>query len=180
MANGKDWFNFKTRKTTVLIIDEESGERRLSERLEQGARGELCDETTDIQYVCLANFKLDDPTDSALLQMEIQNRGAGLVIIDALTDILDGDENSKKDTQPVFSALRKIADITNAAIVIIHHSNKMGGYRGSSAIAGAVDLMIEVKSEEGSRFITFRTTKERDIERTSWALKPYGLMTNST
>ena len=169
VAAGKNWLAFGTRKTKVLIIDEESGERRLSRRLADSIRGELCDETIELEYVSLANFKLDDTTDAVLVQSLIEETGAGLVIIDALADIMDGDENSKQDTQPVFSALRKIADITNAAIIVIHHSNRAGGYRGSSAIKGAVDLMIEVRSDDGSRFINFKTVKERDIERLSWS-----------
>src|SRR3990172_4550878 len=169
VASGKDCMGFNTHKTKVLIIDEESGERRLSRRLAEAIRGELCDENIDLEYVSLANFKLDDPTDAVILQSLIEESGAGLVIIDALADIMDGDENSKQDTQPVFSALRKIADTTNAAIIVIHHSNRAGGYRGSSAIKGAVDLMIEVRSEDGSKFINFKTVKERDIERLSWS-----------
>jgi len=169
VAAGKNWLHFNTNRTKVLILDEESGERRLSRRLAESIRGELADDSIDLDYISLANFKLDDPVDVALVQMEIVNSGAGLVIIDALADIMDGDENSKQDTQPVFSALRKIADTTNAAIIIIHHSNRAGGYRGSSAIKGAVDLMIEVRSEDGSKFINFKTVKERDIERLSWS-----------
>ncbi len=168
VALGKEWLTFKTQKTKVLIIDEESGERRLSRRLSEAIRGELGDETIDLEYVCLATFKFDDPNDTEIVKALIQETGAGLVLIDALCDVMTGDENSKKDTQPVFTALRKIADETNAAIIVIHHSNKTGGYRGSSAIKGAVDLMIEIKSEPDSRFIYFKTMKERDIERISW------------
>lgn len=169
VACGKPWLNFKTTKSKVLIIDEESGEKRLSRRLADAIRGELADESIELEYVSLAGFKLDDPNDAVLMQALIEETGAALVVIDALADIMTGDENSKKDTQPIFTALRRIADSTNAAIILIHHSNKAGGYRGSSAIKGAVDLMIEVKSDDGSRFINFKTTKERDIERLSWA-----------
>ncbi len=165
---GKDWLGFKTTKTKVLIIDEESGERRLSRRLGEAIRGELGNENINLEYVCRANFKLDDPDDVVLLQSLIEETGAGLVLIDALCDVMSGDENSKQDTQPIFTALQKIADVTNAAIIVIHHSNKTGGYRGSSAIKGAVDLMIEIKSEQGSSFISFKTMKERDIERARW------------
>lgn len=169
VAMEKDWLTFKTHKTKILFIDEESGERRFCRRLSLAIRGELGDETIPFEFVSLAGFKLDDPNDAMLVKALIEETGAGLVFIDALADIMDGDENAKKDTQPVFAALRKIADQTNAAIVIIHHSNKAGDYRGSSAIKGAVDLMIEVKSDDGSRFVQFKTTKERDIERISWA-----------
>jgi predicted transcriptional regulator len=73
-----------------------------------------------------------------------------------------GDENSVRDVQPVFIQLRKIADDTNAAIIVIHHSNKAGGFRGSTAMKGAVDLMLLMKAEDG--FLSFRSEKARDIE----------------
>ncbi len=67
----------------------------------------------------------------------IRDVDAKLVIIDALADVMaGGDENSVKDTQPVFMQLRKIAEETGAAILVIHHVNKMGDYRGSTAIPG--------------------------------------------
>lgn len=169
VAAGKPWLEFQTTQTKVLFIDEESGEWRLNDRLARVARGELVDENTPFEYVSLAGFKLDNPTDTTILQSLIEESGAGLVIIDALADILDGDENSKQDVHPVFTALRKIADATGAAIVLIHHSNKAGGYRGSSAIKGAVDLMVEVTSGEGSNLIAFKTIKMRDFEPKKWA-----------
>ena len=73
-----------------------------------------------------------------------------------------GDENSVKDTQPVFMQLRKIAEDTGAAIIVIHHVNKMGGYRGSTAIPGAIDNMVLITSDEDSNLITFKSLKVRD------------------
>ncbi len=169
VANGKNWLDFKTRKNPVLIIDEESGEKRLSRRLGEAIRGEFCDSTSPIFYISLAGFKLDDPNDPILIHALIEKTGARLVIIDALADIMDGDENDKKDVQPVFNALRKIAENTDSAILIIHHSNKAGGYRGSSAIKGSIDLMVQVTSENGSNLVNFNTEKNRDGDKTSWA-----------
>jgi DNA polymerase III delta prime subunit len=169
VANGKNWLDFKTRKNPVLIIDEESGEKRLSRRLGEAIRGESGDPTSPIFYVSLAGFKLDDPNDPILIHALIEQSGARLVIIDALADIMDGDENDKKDVQPVFNALRKIAENTDSAILVIHHSNKAGGYRGSSAIKGSIDLMIQVTSENGSNLVNFNTEKNRDGDKTTWA-----------
>jgi hypothetical protein len=169
VANGRNWLDFKTRKVPVLIIDEESGEKRLSRRLGEAIRGESGDTTSPIFYISLAGFKLDDPTDPILIHALIEQTGAHLVIIDALADIMDGDENDKKDVQPVFNALRKIAENTDSAILIIHHSNKAGGYRGSSAIKGSIDLMIQVTSENGSNLVNFNTEKNRDGDKTTWA-----------
>jgi hypothetical protein len=169
VANGKPWLDFKTKQTPVLIIDEESGERRFSRRLAEAIRGELCDTSSPIHYASLAGFKLDSDNDPTILQALIENTAAGLVIFDALADLMDGDENDKKDVQPVFNHLRKIAENTDSAILVIHHSNKQGGYRGSSAIKGSVDLMVQVTSENGSNLINFQTEKNRDGEKTAWA-----------
>jgi hypothetical protein len=169
VARNLDWVGFKVSPCKVLIIDEESGERRLNWRLGEVLRGEECGPDTPISFVSLAAFKMDDGGDAAILQALIEAEGAGLVIIDALADITDGDENSKQDVQPVFNALRKIAEATNAAIVVIHHSGKNGEYRGSSAIKGAVDTMVLVESENGKNVINFTVEKNRDGEPLEWA-----------
>lgn len=169
VANGKPWLDFKTKKAPVLIIDEESGERRFTRRLGEAIRGELCDTSSPIYYVSLAGFKLDDLNDPILIQALIESTGAKLVIFDALADLMDGDENDKKDVQPVFNHLRKTAENTDSAILIIHHSNKAGGYRGSSAIKGSVDLMVQVTSENGSNLINFQSEKNRDGDKAAWA-----------
>lgn len=169
VALGKSWLGYVTKPRQVLIIDEESGDRRFALRLGATIRGELGDESTPIQFVCLAGFRLDNKIDVIELQELIEKTGAGMVIIDALADVMEGDENSKQDTQPVFTALRRIAETTNAAIIVIHHSNKKGGYRGSSAIKGALDLMVKIESEEGSHLISFTSEKTRDIEAVRFA-----------
>lgn len=172
-AQGKRWLNYETTKTNVLIIDEESGGVRLSRRLGEALRGENCDETTPIFYISLAHFKLDDDLDPILIENIIDETQAGLVIIDALSEIMDGDENSKKDVQPIFNKLRTIADNTGAAIVVIHHSNKQGSYRGSSAIEGNIETMIQVEYQEKSKQITFTSEKNRDGKLIEFAAIPH-------
>ena len=164
VALGKPWLGFNTVHKKVLIIDEEAGEEWISKRLAAAIRGELGSESTPIEFVSLAGFKVDDKNDAAEIEALILDRQAGLVIIDALTDVMCGDENSKQDTQPIFTALKKIAAHTNAAIVLIHHSNRAGGYRGSSAIKGAIDLLVKIESEEKSDWIFFKSEKTRNIE----------------
>jgi hypothetical protein len=164
VALGKPWLGFETKPRNVLIIDEESGERRLALRLGNAIRGELGGADIPIQFISLAGFNLSNKDDGPLLQTIIQESGAGLVVIDALAEIMSGDENSKEDVHPVLIALRRIADQTGAAIAAIHHSNKSGGYRGSSAIKGAVDLMVKIESATGNRYINFTSEKSRDAE----------------
>jgi hypothetical protein len=171
-AAGKDWLEFAIPEPVkVLIIDEESGERRLAIRLADAVRGELATEAdpTYITYVSLAGFDLGNKNDAKEVSKLIMDVGAQIVIIDALADVMSGDENSKQETQPVLNHLRKIAEDTDSALILIHHSNKGGAYRGTSAIKGSVDLMVKVESENDSKFVNFTTEKNRDGEPLKWS-----------
>jgi RecA-family ATPase len=169
VANGKDWLGFKTRQSAVLFIDEESGERRFSRRLNEVMKGREVESSGQLYFICLAGFKLDKKDDIRAIESEINRLGAKLVIFDALADIMDGDENSKKDVQPIMNNLRKLADNTDCSIVLIHHANKGGGYRGSSAIKASSDLMIQVTSDLDDSVINFKTEKNRDGSFISWS-----------
>lgn len=163
VAHGAKWLGMQSKPSNVLIIDEESGKRRISQRISKVLCGHGADDKTPIYCVSLAGFDFGEPNDIGELYNLIDSTKAGLVIIDALADVMPGkDENSVKDVQPIFLSLRKIAEETQAAIVIIHHSNKNGGYRGSTAIKGALDLLVNVESKTGNDEINFKTEKARD------------------
>lgn len=168
VAKGANWLNFKTCAGNVFIVDEESGKKRILDRMEHVARGHQFDETTPIFCHSLAGYDLGSPNWLGELTNQINVMSAKLVIIDALADVMPGrDENAVKDVQPIFLALRKIAEDTQAAIVIIHHANKTGGkndYRGSTSIKGAIDLLVKVESENKNDLIEFVTVKSRDTD----------------
>jgi hypothetical protein len=163
VALGQSWLNFTTKKNLALIVDEESGNRRMAGRLADTLRGHDAGADVPIGYITLACLNLYKDDDKAELGAAVLGNGAKLVIVDALADIMPGgDENAVKDVQPVFHALRVLAEESQSAIIVIHHSNKVGTYRGSTALKGAVDLMLMV-SCDGDR-VTFATEKARDIE----------------
>ncbi|MBN1665958.1 MAG: AAA family ATPase [Anaerolineales bacterium] len=165
VALGKPWLDYQTVQGAVFFIDEELGERFLRPRIQQALRGHLADETTPIYYTCYAGFDFRDDRYLQELHRAILGSMASLVIIDALMDVVPGaKENSVEELLPPLREIRKIAEGTGAAIVIIHHANKNGGYRGTSAIKGAVDLLLRVQSEERSEIIKFETEKTRMIK----------------
>lgn len=165
VAHGVKWLDFDTRQSPVLIIDEESGRRRMNRRLGDVLRGHMADGSTPIQYTTLERFQVAQVADALAIEAAIEESAARFVLIDALADVMSGaDENAVKDTQPIFIALRGIAERTQAAIVVIHHSNKIGGYRGSTAIKGAVDLLLVAQSKPDDALINFSFDKARDVE----------------
>lgn len=165
VAMGKPWLNLATQQGAVLIVDEESGAARMARRLGGVLNAHFAEEDTPIFYTCLAGLNLRQAPEVDALRQLIAETGAAVVIIDALADIMPGaDENAVKDVQPLLLALRRVADATRAAIVLIHHAGKNGDYRGSSAIKGAVDLMLTVQSEPDEDIVRFGFEKARDTE----------------
>ena len=172
VAMGKPWLGFEIVQRSVLFVDEESGTRRLNNRLAQVMRKHGADEGLQLGYTSLAQFNLRSIECIEYLDKLVRDLKIGLVIIDALADVMPGgDENSVKDVLPMFRDLRSLADNTKSAIVLIHHSNKAGGYRGSTSMKGAVDLMLELKVTEGNTFLSFTSEKARDVEQLSFFAK---------
>jgi DNA-binding MarR family transcriptional regulator len=167
VAAGVDWLGHKTKQTPVLIVDEESGRRRLFDRTGKIARGLGLSSPLPIYSTVMAGFDLRDDEYIEKLRRIITKNGVGLVIIDALADTAPGaDENLVKDMMPFMRNLRRLAEELNITIVLIHHNTKGGGsaYRGSSAIAGGVALLVSVQSEEGESLVKFEIVKSWDVE----------------
>jgi hypothetical protein len=180
VANGKPWLDFSTVKTPVLWIDEEGGRKRTTRWLGEALRGQDCDNSSDLYASSLAGFKADNKGDCILLEKLIRNYKVGLVIIDVLAFVMGGDENSKEDVQPVFNNLKRVAEATSCAIILIHHDNKQGGIRGSTAIRDAVDLCVQVTKKQDSNIINFKEEKNRDgetikfVAEADWGISPFG------
>lgn len=175
VATGREFLELATSSSGVLVVDEESGNRRLLDRLERIMRGRGLPPGTDIplHYTTMAGFSfLVDPMWFVDLRMAIEETGARLVVLDALADImLGGDENAVKDTQPIFRGLKGVCEVTGATILVVHHANRAGTYRGSSAIPGAVDLVLQLSRKDKTGPVTVETAKERDIEPTKFACR---------
>lgn len=162
-SNADAWLGYKLTGGPVLIVDEESGPRRLARRLADVLRGHNAGPQTPLAYTTLNRFDLWKPEDADAIMAATREVGARLVVLDALMDLLPGrDENSVKDVLPGLLALRDVAEATNAALVVIHHANKSGGYRGSSSIKGEVDTMLEVTKD--GNLLKIRHVKARDVE----------------
>jgi hypothetical protein len=162
VALGKDWLDHPTIQVNVLYIDEDMGESYLTERINQTIRGEQGGENTPLKYCSMHGFDLRSSNSINELQTLIEAGEFKLVFIDALCNVMPGaDENSVKDVTPIHTNLRRLADCTGASFVMLHHTNKAGEYRGSSAIPGGVEQMLLIKSDEASEFINFETGKHR-------------------
>lgn len=165
IALGLSWLNFETVQGGVLILDEESGQRRMNRRLREVMKAHDAPDDVPIYYTTLEGFNLRDVRDHKHIEAAIEESGAGFVLMDALADFTPGaDENAVKDMLPPMLVLKGIADRRRVHVSTIHHSNKQGAMRGSIAIPGVVDLVLSVERKPKSPRIDFVTTKARDTE----------------
>lgn len=86
-------------------------------------------------------------------------RKVKLWVVDNLASLASGlDENSKKDWDPINSWLLELR-FAGISTIMLHHVNKAGGQRGTSAREDNLDISMMLKSphdytpEDGARFI---------------------------
>ena len=73
--------------------------------------------------------------------------GCNLIVLDSLRTLWPGgDENDSDDVTKLLVALQQAARDTDTAIVVLHHRNKAGGYRGSAAMAAVPEILIHLGS----------------------------------
>lgn len=85
-----------------------------------------------------------------------------VVIVDTYARcMIGGDENSAKDTGLVIYNCAQLQRALGCAMLLVHHTGKgNGGERGSSALRGAADIMIEILNT--GKQITVECTKAKD------------------
>lgn len=72
-----------------------------------------------------------------------------MVVLDTLARCFDGDENSAKDMGAFIRNCDRVRHELQTAVMVLHHAGKNGSSeRGSSALRGACDAMIEISDED--------------------------------
>ncbi len=83
------------------------------------------------------------------------------VIVDTMArSMLGGDENSAKDVGLFVEGCAILQRTLGAAVLVVHHTGKAGDYRGSSALRGAADMMIELQNDDGLITMICKKTKD--------------------
>lgn len=153
VAEGRPLFNrFNTTQANVLIIDEESGERILQERLITMRVQDSSPIYTESMKGAIFTLEYVDNLVNWCVEKEI-----GLVVADSLSRIHKGDESTAKDMSALFALIRQLT-ITGISVVILHHNRKSNpsfGYsandiRGSSDILASVDSAIALSTQRTS------------------------------
>jgi hypothetical protein len=162
VAGEGEWLGREVTHGPVLIVDEESGHDRLCERVSAVVLGGKMRRDLPVYWVTMESLKPGWGDDAERLEEVIQVVRPVLVIVDALTDVMTGDENKVQDVRPLLEVSNVLCKKYGNVWVFIHHDNKSGTSRGSSGIEGKMDASLGVVSDQRSGVITFKSTKGRD------------------
>jgi AAA domain/DnaB-like helicase N terminal domain len=155
----------------VLWLDCDNGLDRVERRFAALGRGHSAPATALLHYVSfpIPPFAAQEPAAVQTVVDAALGWCARLIVFDNLGTISGGADENSSDMIAVMSGLRRIAEDSGAAVVVIHHRNKTGGarrpgdaLRGHTSIEAALDLALQVEREEGADTITIHTTKARD------------------
>jgi hypothetical protein len=136
-----------TRRGRVMVIDGENGLDEIARRLHGWDFGQHAE---SIAYL-RADAPILDPADMSALRREVTEAAAGLVILDGQRALWPGDEREAIEVVRLYQALyHQVAEPTGAAVLLLHHDNKSGGFSGSTAINGGVAsrLHLQLGDEE--------------------------------
>ena len=167
IANGVDWKGRKVTEQGVLYVAGE-GVRGIARRVRAWQR-ENGLEGVDMPFRLLAaSVNLTDPEQvQKLIRTAVAQSGikVGLVIIDTVARSIPGaDENSAQDMGRFVTAIEAIRAGLTCHVQGVHHSGKdtERGARGSSALLGAVDTMVQVKRDGEAVTLTIEKQKDDD------------------
>ncbi len=161
LANGGEFFGVRCTPRDVLVMGLEEYVGDLVRRLAQfGA---------DPDRVHIVD-RFPPGTDTvpkrlALVREHVEAVRPALVIIDTLIAYSEGaisDTSAAAQMQPIVQGLSRLAHELGVAVITMHHARKADGkYRDSSAIGGAVDVIVEIFSPDEAGDATLRRIRAR-------------------
>ena len=175
ICEGGNWMGaHECAAADVLYIDAESTREMLAERMKivkvMRQRG--------LGKMSIMSMRGDSPpTLSEAIEriaQGIAQSNAQLCIIDTLSAYFPiADENDNAEATQIMSAVVRVAEEMQCAILIIHHTPKMTGTTrsvvdaaaGAGAFARRADSIIAVRQDEGENIVDIRTRSFREIDR---------------
>jgi hypothetical protein len=140
------------------------GKRVKAWRLHRGAEGigEM------VVLPTAVNFREPEQVEKLMRTIDSLGKAFRCVVVDTVARaLLGGEENSATDMGLFVGACDAIKAHCGCALVAIHHSNKsssagINAMRGSSALAGAADTVINVQRDEDVVSVTMEKQKDAD------------------
>jgi hypothetical protein len=157
-AGGVPFLGHDTQRIRAVVIDGENPTSELHRRLDRLDYRRIADRVRLLQ----ADDAIFDQPDQAeqTLIAHITDSLAEICVLDSQRALWPGEENEAGPVRRFYTMLRRVANTTAAAVLVLHHDNRAGAYSGSSDLNAGVDSRLHlVRDEAGS--VTLKHEKLR-------------------
>lgn len=162
VANGVPFLNRPTTKTRVLYVDQENPKVVIKDRMRRIGK------SSNLQFWAWKE-KAPSLIEGSDLYKELIEEPT-LLIFDSLVRFHDSDENKSWEMKKVSAALREICRNEHVTVLVLHHAGKpssrgeSSNYRGSSEIAGGVDVVFKLTADKQNQKLVLECIKNRLIQ----------------
>lgn len=145
VSSGQSWLGErKVEQGRVLYVDFEDGKYEFHRRIDMLTGGAA---RSDLGYVYAPGNIVDQDWWIKLEGFVLKNK-VKLVVIDTLAGATPGvDENDRNAADPLTYAGR-LTETTKVTVLFLHHANRAGEIRGTSAFKATVDTLFKLESVE--------------------------------
>ena len=162
-AAGRDWHHRRVKQERTLYVAAE-GTGGLGARVRSWLMRNNV-ETVEGFTLYPGAMNLLAVGDMETLIAACQVYGFSRIVVDTLRRSMPGaEENSAKEVGAVVSNLGRLYEETGVRATVIHHANKSGGYRGSSAIFDDSDNVLKMERDRAKdplyALLTVEKTKD--------------------
>ncbi len=145
ITSGRPFLGLKTRKNPVLISDLEDNDQIIKTRWAGIRRGmRIRSKKFPLFYLQRKDVNLLDSSFVEKLRNTIKQYDIKFLIFDTLHRHADYDENSANDMNRLYTTIFQKLLEDGISIMFLHHTTKMGEFRGSSDFLGMCDLVYRV------------------------------------
>ncbi|MGB2711287.1 MAG: AAA family ATPase [Conexibacter sp.] len=147
-GRGETVVGIECQQGSALVIDAENGECEVHRRV-RGLR--IQPET--LTYAGTQGFSLRRDFD--WVEDAVSQYRPDLLVLDSFRSLTPGEEeNDSGAVEAILALVRSLAQRHDCAVLVLHHTSKAGGPRGSSAFAASVDIAFELTRNGKTRVLS--------------------------
>jgi hypothetical protein len=154
---------FPVEQSPVVWLNVDTPTETLDERFAAIARAYRVEMDIPLRYYSFPSPGLIATNSAAMsaLRTRLTNFQARLLIVDCLQQVRGDIEENSSEMGLVILPFRELAEHCGCSVILIHHINKAGGFRGSTSIENLVDLLLCVERDGHSPDISIIPGKVR-------------------
>lgn len=169
ITEGTEVVGMRCKQSPVLSLDAENGQDEIHRRVVAlGFEQDYYPNVVTDFSIEINLQSLEDLYDSLFPNLP------AVLILDSLRTLWpEGDENDSGSVTRMLTALQIFARKYDMAVVLIHHSSKAGGFRGSGAIQNVPDIVIELgrkfkDKDETRRYLRWEKCRLGPARKQQW------------